>query len=160
NLHNKVLAYDTGEDYLKPYYLAAEGKLGHPFVLVIEGSIPNEKIKTEGYWAAMGRDKKTGQPILSTEWIDKLAPHAYAVVAAGTCATYGGIHAMEGNPTGAMGLPDYLGWDWKSRAGLPIVCIPGCPVQPDNMTETLVYLLNMLAGRATIIPLDEQLRPK
>ena len=41
------------------------------------------------------------------------------MVACGTCATYGGIHAMQGNPTGAMGLADYLGWDWKSKAGLP-----------------------------------------
>ena len=37
---------------------------------------------------------------------------------------------MAGNPTGAMGVPDYLGWDWKSKAGLPIVCVPGCPTQP------------------------------
>ena len=30
-----------------------KGKLD-PFVLVVEGSIPNEKIKKEGYWAALG----------------------------------------------------------------------------------------------------------
>ena len=59
----------------------------------------------------------------TSEWLDRLAPKALAVVAAGTCACYGGIHAMAGNPTGAMGVPDYLGWDWKSKAGLPIVCI-------------------------------------
>ena len=41
----------------------------------------------------------------------------------------------------AMGLADYLGWDWKSKAGLPIVNVPGCPVQPDNFMETLLYLL-------------------
>ncbi len=35
---------------------------------------------------------------------------------------------MAGNPTGARGVPDYLGWGWKSKAGLPIVCVPGCPV--------------------------------
>ena len=29
------------------------GKLD-PFVLVMEGSVPNEKIKKEGYWAALG----------------------------------------------------------------------------------------------------------
>ena len=34
-----------------------------PFVLVVEGSIPNEKIKKEGYWAALGTDPKTNQPI-------------------------------------------------------------------------------------------------
>ena len=37
------------------------------------------------------------------------------------------IHAMAGNPTGAMGVPDYLGWDWKSKAGLPIVCVQAAP---------------------------------
>ena len=34
---------------------------------------------------------------------------------------------MEGNPTGAMGLADYLGWGWRSKAGLPIVNVPGLP---------------------------------
>jgi hydrogenase small subunit len=66
---------------------------------------------------------------------------------------------MAGNPTGAMGLADYLGWDWKSKAGLPIVNVPGCPVQPDNFMETLLYLLYQLAGLAPMIPLDDQLRP-
>ena len=140
-LHNPVLAYEIGDDFLAPFYRAAEGKLS-PFILVVEGSIPNERNKQEGYWASFGTDRATGQPILTCDWIDRLAPHAWAVVAAGTCATYGGIHAMEGNPTGAMGLPDYLGWQWKSSAGIPIVCIPGCPAQPDNMTETLLYLLH------------------
>ena len=135
------------------------GRALDPFVLVLEGSVPNERIKTEGYWAAMGTDPDTGQPITTNEWIDRLAPKALAVVAAGTCATYGGIHAMEGNPTGAMGLADYLGWNWRSKAGLPIVNVPGCPVQPDNMMETLLYLLYQVAGLAPMIPLDEQLRP-
>ena len=157
-LHNPVLAYEDGDDFLAPFYRAAEGKLS-PFILVVEGSIPNEHNKQEGYWATFGTDQRTGQPILTCDWIDRLAPHAWAVVAAGTCATYGGIHAMEGNPTGAMGLPDYLGWQWKSSAGIPIVCIPGCPAQPDNMTETLLYLLHQSAGRAPMIPLDEALRP-
>jgi len=51
------------------------------------------------------------------------------------------IRALADNPTGAMGLADYLGWNWRSKAGLPIVNVPGCPVQPDNMMETLLYLL-------------------
>jgi hydrogenase small subunit len=66
---------------------------------------------------------------------------------------------MAGNPTGAMGLPDYLGWNWRSKAGIPIVCVPGCPVQPDNFMETLLYLLYQAAGLAPMIPLDENLRP-
>jgi hydrogenase small subunit len=67
---------------------------------------------------------------------------------------------MKNNPTGAMGVPDYLGWSWKSKAGLPVVCIPGCPAQPDNMTETLLYLALHLAGLAPAPELDEALRPK
>ena len=59
-----------------------------------------------------------------------------------------------------MGLPDYLGWKWKSKAGLPVVCIPGCPAQPDNTTETLMYLVFHLAGMAPVPELDEALRPK
>ncbi|MFY9733398.1 MAG: hypothetical protein WB723_00365 [Candidatus Acidiferrales bacterium] len=157
-LHNPFLAYENGEEFMEIFHRAADGGLA-PFILVIEGSIPNEKNKQEGYWATFGTDQKTGQPILTCDWIDRLAPNAWAVVAAGTCATYGGIHAMEGNPTGCMGLPDYLGWTWKSKADIPIVCVPGCPVQPDNMTETLLYLLNMVAGRAPMIPLDDALRP-
>src|SRR5579883_269942 len=158
HLHNKVLAYENGDELMQVYYKAAQGELD-PFVLVLEGSIPNERIKSEGYWAATGMDAASGQPIPTCDWIDRLAPKAWAVVAAGTCATYGGIHAMEGNPTGAMGLADYLGWDWRSMAGVPIVNVPGCPVQPDNMTETLLYLLYQAAGLAPMIPLDQQLRP-
>ena len=160
NLHNPVLAVAVGDDFMKPFWDAYEGRLANPFVLVVEGSIPNEKIKNEGYWAAYGSDPDTGQPITTCEWIDRLAPKATAVVAAGTCATYGGIHAMSGNPTGAMGLADYLGWGFKTKAGLPIVNVPGCPVQPDNFMETLLYLLYQLAGLAPMIPLDEALRPR
>ncbi len=157
-LHNAVLAYGVGEDFLAPFRRAAKGELG-PYILVVEGSVPNEANTGEGFWAAFGTDPETGAPIKTTTWIDRLAKNAWAVVAVGTCATYGGVHAMEGNPTGAMGLPDYLGWDYRSQAGVPIVCIPGCPVQPDNFTETLLYLLHQAAGLAPMIPLDAALRP-
>jgi hydrogenase small subunit len=157
-LLNPFLSFENGDDFLARFRLAAAGKVD-PFILVVEGSIPNEKNKEEGYWASLGTDDETGQPITTCEWIDRLAPRAWAVIAAGTCATYGGIHAMEGNPTGCMGLADYLGWKWKSKAEVPLVCVPGCPVQPDNFMETLLYLLYMAAGRAPMIPLDEALRP-
>ncbi len=73
HLHNPVLAYEVGDDFMRHWYLAEEGKLD-PFVLVIEGSIPNEAIKREGYWAAQGTNHDTGQPITTCEWIDRLAP--------------------------------------------------------------------------------------
>lgn len=156
--HWPLVDFEVGGDFMRWFFDAEEGRL-EPFVLVVEGSVANEKIKKEGYWTGFGNDTRTGQPITLSEWLDRLSPKATAIVAAGTCATYGGIHAMEGNPTGAMGVPDYLGWDWKSKAGLPVVCVPGCPVQPDNMSETILYLLNQLAGNAPMIPLDDKLRP-
>ena len=128
-------------------------------MLVIEGSIPNENINGDGYWTSFGNDEATGEPLTLNWWIDRLAPKAWGVVAIGTCATYGGIHAMAGNPTGCMGLADYLGWDFRSAGGLPIVNVPGCPVQPENFMETLTWLLYQAAGLAPVIPLDDQLRP-
>ena len=68
HLHNPVLAYEVGDDFMRYWYMAEKGQLD-PFVLVVEGSIPNERIKREGYWAALGTDPKTNQPIPTTEWI-------------------------------------------------------------------------------------------
>jgi len=162
--HWPLIDYENGpvgvrDDFIHWFHKAANDELDAPFVLVVEGSIPNEKIKSEGYWAAFGYDPDTGQPITTSHWVETLAPKALVVVAAGTCATYGGIHAMAGNPTGAMGVADLLGWDFRTPAGIPIVNVPGCPVQPDNMSETLLYLLYQATGQAPMIPLDEKLRP-
>ncbi len=162
-VHWPLIDFECGpeggqDDFLEWFRKADRGEL-EPFVLVVEGSIPNEKIKDEGYWCGFGNDPATGQPITTSEWLDRLAPKATAIVAAGTCATYGGIHAMAGNPTGAMGVADYLGWSWKSKAGIPIVNVPGCPIQPDNLSETLTYLLYMATDQAPMIPLDDALAP-
>ncbi len=158
-IHNQVIAFEVGDEFIQAWWDAEAGKLD-PFVLIIEGSLGNEQTSGDGFWTGFGVNPATGQPITTNEWIDRLAPKAAAVVAIGTCATYGGIPAMKNNPTGAMGVPDYLGWNWKSLAGLPVVCIPGCPAQPDNMTEVLLYLALVLAGMAPVPELDDQLRPK
>ncbi len=162
-VHWPLIDFECGpaggaDDFLEWFWKADRGEL-EPFVLVVEGSIPNEALAGEGYWSGFGNNPLTGQPVTTSEWLDRLAPKALAILAVGTCATYGGIHAMAGNPTGAMGVPDYLGWDWKSKAGLPIVCVPGCPVQGDNLSETITYLLYQATGQAPMIPLDDQLRP-
>ena len=157
-IHTPVLAYETGAEFMQAWYDAEAGKLD-PFVLIVEGSIPNEKINGEGHWAGIGVNPENGQPITTNEWLDRLAPKAAAVVALGTCATYGGIPAMKGNATGAMGVADYLGWGYRSKAGLPVVNLPGCPTQPDNTTEALLYLVLHLGGMAPVPELDDQLRP-
>ena len=120
---------ETGADtFIEWFHKADRGEL-EPFVLVVEGSIPDESLHngSGGYWCGFGNNPETGQPMTTSEWLDRLAPKATAVLAVGTCATYGGIHGMEGNVTGAMGVPDYLGLGLevqgrpadRVRAGLP-----------------------------------------
>jgi hydrogenase small subunit len=157
-LYNPVFAFESGEDFMQAWFDAADGRLD-PFVLVLEGSVPNEEINGDGHWAGFGTDRETGDPIPTCDWIDRLAPKAAAVLALGTCAAYGGIPAMRNNPTGAMGLRDYLGERWTSRLGIPIVNLPGCPVQPDNITETLLCLVLRVAGLGPELELDGQGRP-
>ena len=129
-------------------------------MLVVEGSIPNEKIKKEGYWAAHGTDHRHGQPITTNEWIDRLAPKALAVRRVRHLRDLW-RHPRDGRQSHRLHgpAPTISGWGWKSKAGLPIVNVPGCPVQPDNFMETLLYLLYQVAGLAPMIPLDDQLRP-
>jgi hydrogenase small subunit len=81
-----------------------------------------------------------GQTFLTV--LDSTLSKAEYVIANGSCAAYGGIPAAEGNPTGAMGLIDYM----KSK-GMQIekrlVNCPGCPTHP----STLVTVLAHLAGK-------------
>ena len=151
------LAYEKGDEFLAAFHSAAEGKLS-PFILVVEGSIPDETNKPEGYWASFGTDRTTGQPIPTCDWIDRLAPNAWAVSPRDLRHLW--RHPRDGRATRPAHGPAGLSWlAVEIERRIPIVCIPGCPVQPDNFTETLLYLLHQAAGRAPMIPLDDALRP-
>ena len=47
NFLNPFLAIENGDEFMERFHLAAQDKLG-PFILVIEGSIPDETNKEEG----------------------------------------------------------------------------------------------------------------
>ncbi len=163
-LHHPVLATEAGEAFINPYRLAKEGKLGAPYVVIYEGSVANEKIAAEfgGYWSAMGADISADgspQPIPTAHWLRDLAPGAAAVIAIGTCATWGGIPAAAGNVTGSMGVMDYLGKDYLSALGLPVINVPGCSPVGDNFTETVATVLMFLAGVGPLPAFDELGRP-
>ena len=117
-LHHPVLSVVAGEKFIEPFRLAAEGKLGAPFVVIAEGSIMDESLAaaTGGYWSGLGADEDENgdpQPIPSSSWISRMSKHAAAMIAVGTCATWGGIPAAAGNPTNSAGLMDFLGEDYR-----------------------------------------------
>ncbi|MDI9338303.1 MAG: hydrogenase [Alphaproteobacteria bacterium] len=98
------------------------------------------------------------------DWVKELANVAQFVVAVGDCATYGGIPAASPNPSESVGLQflkkvkgGALGENFKSKSGLPVINIPGCPAHPDWITQIIVAIAT---GRAGDILVDEYHRPK
>jgi hydrogenase small subunit len=155
-LVHPALAFESGDAYRAHLERAADGALS-PFILVLEGSVLDETRAGEGSFSRLGSDGE--RPVTIAAWIDRLTPRAEAVVAIGSCATWGGIPAAAGSPTGAMGLEAYLGRDFRSRAGLPVVNVPGCAPSGDAFLELLTSVVQHLAGLVPL-ELDEQRRPR
>ena len=107
------------------------------YLLVVEGSIP------------------TGNPGFSTiagvsnvQTLEQVAKGAAAVIAVGSCASYGGLPHAAPNPTGAVQVSDIV----KEK---PVVNVPGCPPIPVVITGVLTHFLTF--GR--LPDLDELGRP-
>jgi hydrogenase small subunit len=163
-LHHPVLSVEAGHEFVRNFELAWQGQLADPYVVIYEGSIADERIaaRTGGYWAALGVERVDGQdrPVPTAEWLTRLAPGAAAVLAIGTCATWGGIPAAFGNVTGAMSVMDFLGADYRSAFGLPVVNVPGCAPIGDNFMETVAAVLLFLQGLGPLPEFDELGRPR
>jgi len=111
------------------------------YLLFVEGSVPVGAGKD---WCTIGA---SGETFL--DHTKRLAKDAAAVVAVGSCATFGGIPAASPNPTGAVGVMDVI-------KGKPIINIPACPANPANMVGVILHYV--LTGN--IPELDSLLRPK
>lgn len=109
--------------------------------LCVEGSVLDGPDGTGRFQMLSG----TGRAM--KDWVAALAVKARHVVAIGSCATFGGLPAGGGNPTGARGL-QYAGWDmggalgkdFRSGSGLPVINISGCAPHPGWVVETLAAL--------------------
>ena len=158
--YHATIMLPWGEEALGAVNAAERGELD-PFVLVLEGAIPDESIAKSrgGYWCVIGEDED-GNPITFNERLDRLAKNAAAIVCAGTCASYGGIPHGNPNPTGAKGGIDYFGKSWKSVLGIPIVNVPGCPSHGEHLAEVLAYAVLAVRGYLPLPDLDEWHRPK
>ncbi|HSE62347.1 MAG TPA: hydrogenase small subunit [Thermoanaerobaculia bacterium] len=109
------------------------------YVCVIEGAIPT---KDDGIYCMIG-----GRTAL--EIVNDVAKDAGAIVAIGSCASWGGIPSADPNPTGATGAPMVL-------KGKTVVTIPGCPANPYNLLGTVLQY----ATFGTLPELDDKGRPK
>jgi len=166
-LHHPVLSVAAGAEFIRPFKDAVNGTLGAPYVVVLEGSVPDDQAlpEDEGYYSAMGAggfdpESEGEQPNRMTDWLVKLCPGAAACIAIGTCATWGGIPAAAGNITGSMSLMDFLGKDFKSTLGVPVVNIPGCSPIGDNFTEVVAAVLMFLQGIGPLPEFDALGRPE
>jgi hydrogenase small subunit len=109
------------------------------YILVVEGAVPTGA--HAGYCRIGGRN--------AVDLLQEAAAGAEAIVAIGSCASFGGLPAADPNPTGASGVRELL-------PGKTVVCIPGCPPNPYNFLGTLLQFTTF----GTLPALDEQNRPK
>ncbi len=111
------------------------------YLLFVEGAVP---MGMNGQFGTIGAQAETFYDHLM-----RISKHAAAIVAVGSCATFGGVPAASPNPTGAVGVMDVV-------KGKPLINIPACPANPANMVGVIIHYI--LTGQ--VPELDSLLRPK
>ena len=109
------------------------------YILVVDGSIP---VKDGGIYC-----KVAGRPII--EHLHEAAEGAAAIIAIGSCASWGGVPSIAPNPTGATPVHKIL-------TDRTVVNIPGCPPNPYNFLTTVLHFLTF----NRLPELDSKNRPK
>jgi hydrogenase small subunit len=103
------------EDALKSAMQANAGK----YICVVEGSIP---VNEGGIYC-----KVAGRTALDI--MKDVGSQAGAIIAIGSCASWGGVQSSGPNPTGAKGVPEILKMQGINK---PVVTLPGCPANAYN----------------------------
>ncbi len=113
------------------------------YILVVDGSIP---VKDNGIYCKIG-----GKTALSL--LEEMGSQAAAVIAIGSCASWGGVPSADPNPTGASPVHAVF----KSKGiKTPVVNIPGCPPNGYNFLSTVLYFVTF----KKLPELDDEGRPK
>ena len=144
-----VIMAAAGELAVQAMEDTAKEKKGE-YVLVVDGAVP---MATDAVYGAVG--ERGGKPVTMLQRVTELAQDALAVIAMGTCASFGGIPAAAPNPTNAQSVKTVL-----DNKGIqkPLINIPGCPPHPDWFVGTVASVI--LYGLPTADDLDDLLRPK
>jgi hydrogenase small subunit len=109
------------------------------YIVVVDGSVP---LKDDGIYSTIAG-------ITNLQMLEETVKDAFAVIAVGSCATFGGIPGANPNPTGAVPITDIV-------TDKPVINISGCPPIPEAMTGTIAYLLSF----GSIPELDHLGRPR
>jgi len=136
--YNETLNAGAGHQAEEFLDKSIEDNIGK-FVLVIDGAIP---LKDGGIYCMVAE-----RPFV--EIVKETASKAAAIIAIGSCASWGGIPSAEPNPTGATGVPVVL-------KDMTVVTVPGCPPNPYNFLSTVLYYLTF----NKLPDLDYKGRPK
>jgi hydrogenase small subunit len=135
---HETISAGAGHQAEEALHKAVEENVGK-FILVVEGAIP---LHNEGSFCRVA-----GKNFVDT--VKEIGAQAGAVVAIGSCATWGGVAAMDPNPTGCVGVQEVL-------TDKTVVALPGCPPNPYNLLSTLIHYLTFKKLPA----LDAENRPK
>ncbi len=136
--YHETLMVPAGE-YAEESKKEAIDKYKGKYILVVEGSVtPGD----DGVYCTIGGHS-------NYELLKEAAEHAAMIVAAGSCASWGGIPKAKPNPTGAIPVYEAL----KDKK---VVNIPGCPPIGDVLVATIVHFLAL----GKLPPLDSLGRPK
>jgi hydrogenase small subunit len=146
--HATVMA-GAGEPALKVLKDTSQKK-PKGYLLIVDGSVPTAE---DGLYCTLG--ELDGKEVTMKDMAADLAKDALAVIATGTCASYGGIPAGAPNPTGAKSVMEFFKEEGIST---PLINVPGCPPHPDWMIGTIATVL--LNGLPSADELDEKLRPR
>lgn len=120
--YHETLAAAAGHQVEAARKAAMQANKGK-YILVVEGAIP---VKDGGIYCKIG-----GQTAI--DMLKECAQDAAAVVAIGSCASWGGMPSTGPNPSGSSGVAEVLGKN--------VVTIPGCPPNPYNFLSTVVHFL-------------------
>ncbi|HHH38542.1 MAG TPA: twin-arginine translocation signal domain-containing protein [Sedimenticola sp.] len=109
------------------------------FILACEGNPP---LNEDGMYCI-----QAGKPYV--EKLKRMAAHAKAIIAWGSCASWGCVQAARPNPTRATPIH-------KVIRDKPVIKVPGCPPIAEVMTGVLTYMVAF----DRLPELDRQGRPK
>jgi hydrogenase small subunit len=141
--HQTVMAA-AGDLAMEAMYAAEE----KPFLLVVEGSV---QTADNGRHCEVG--EKDGHGITGLEHVLRLGKKAKAVLAVGSCASFGGVPAANMNPSGAKGVQAVFR---EHGITTPVVNLPGCAIHPDWFVSTVA---TVLLGGPEAVKVDEFGRP-